>query len=79
MVQFIDFFKEFRGHVEQRRTHAIFNEASTEAKLWDSAQNVGVSGEQLPSIHSPELPDSPGPRCFIDGSWKKTYIFSGLG
>lgn len=26
-----------------------------------------------------EISDSDGPRCFIDGSWKESNIFLGLG
>lgn len=53
--------------------------AEAEATLWVSAQSNSEEGGPLSSCHVPGVGIPDGPQCFIDGSWKDTYVFSKVG
>lgn len=62
-----------------RDLRVILQIAESEAALWETAQASAQSGNQSSGVTQSPIIESHGPRCFIDGSWKVSHIFSGFG
>lgn len=62
-----------------RNPLVVLQLAESKAMAWEQAQENNIYLEPQISLPATVTSDFTGYRCFIDGSWKETYSFLGLG